>query len=106
MDNLFDQIIKHISNNDLRISEHGYDELADDGLSAREVVSGVPHGIIVEEYPDYPKGPCILLLQKDRLDNPIHVVWGIPKSYDAPAVLITAYRPNPELWDETFLRRR
>ncbi len=40
MDNLFDQIKKHISNNDLRISEHGYDELADDGLSVREAVSG------------------------------------------------------------------
>ncbi len=64
------------------------------------------NGIVVEEYPDFPKGPCILLLQKDHLDKPVHVVWGIPKGYDGPAVLITAYRPNPELWDETFLRRR
>ena len=41
---------------DVRISEHGYDELADDGLSAREVLNGIQEAVIVEEYPDYPKG--------------------------------------------------
>lgn len=43
---------------DVRISEHGDDELAEDGLSAREVLAGIPEAILVEEYPDVPKGPC------------------------------------------------
>lgn len=42
---------------DVRISEHGYDELAEDGLSAREVLGGVPEAILIEEYPEFPKGP-------------------------------------------------
>ena len=67
---------------DVRISEHGYDELAEDGLTAREVLSGVPKAVVVEEYPDYPKGPCVLFLQKDRIGAPIHAVWGIPKEHD------------------------
>lgn len=47
---------------DVRISEHGYDELAEDGLSVREVLSGVPEAVVVEEYLNYPKGPCVLFL--------------------------------------------
>lgn len=91
---------------DVRISEHGYDELAEDGLTAREVLGGVVEAVVVEEYPNYPKGPCGLFLQKDRDGTPIHVVWGIPKGHDKPLVLVTAYRPNPRQWDETFMRRR
>ncbi len=91
---------------EVRISEHGYDELADDGLSAREVLDGSQEGVVVEQYPDYPKGPCVLVLQRDRTGEPIHVVRGIPSGQDKPAVLVTAYRPNAQRWDKTFTRRR
>src|SRR5690606_14292489 len=99
-----DQVRALINAGDVRISEHGYDELANDALTAREVLNGIQHAIVIEEYPNYPKGHCALFLQKDKMDTPIHVVWGIPKGYDKPAVLITAYRPDPERWDETFTR--
>ncbi|CAM9939295.1 unnamed protein product, partial [Chrysoparadoxa australica] len=95
-----------IRNGDVRVSEHGYDELSRDGLSAREVLAGVPQAIVVEEYPDFPKGPCALFLQADRAGAPIHVVWGIPQGHDKPVVLITAYRPDPARWDEAFMQRR
>ena len=91
---------------DVRISEHGYDELAEDGLTAREVLADVKEAVVVEEYLNYAKGPCILLLQKDRAGKPIHVVWGIPKGHDKPVVLVTAYRPDPGRWDKTFTRRQ
>jgi len=91
---------------DVRISEHGYDELSEDGLMAREVLAGVKEAVVVEEYLNYAKGPCVLLLQKDRAGEPIHVVWGIPKGHDKPVVLVTAYRPDPGRWDKTFTRRR
>ena len=100
------QIIKLVERGLLHISEHGYDELAEDGLSAREVVSGTDEAVIVEDYPDFHKGPCVLVRQRDRNGQPIHVVWGIPKGYTEPAVLVTAYRPDPRLWDHSFLRRR
>ena len=95
-----------VSSGEVRISEHGYDELAEDSLTAREVLGGIVDAAVVEEYPNYPKGTCVLLLQKDKFGSPIHVVWGIPKGHDKPVVLITAYRPDPELWDESFTRRR
>ena len=95
-----------VSAGEVRISEHGYDELVEDSLTAKEVLGGIVDATVIEEYPNYPKGPCALLLQKDKTGSPIHVVWGIPKGHDKPAVLITAYRPDPKRWDESFTRRR
>lgn len=106
MSDFIEAIKNLIHTGDIRISEHGYDELAEDGLTAREVIGGMNEAILIEEYPDYPKGPCALFLQKDQVGRPIHVVWGIPKGYDKPAVLITAYRPDPNRWDNTFTQRQ
>ena len=95
-----------ISAGEVRISEHGYDELARDGLTARELLGGIQESVVIEEYLNYPKGPCVLFLQKDHSGEPIHIVWGIPKGHDKPVVLVMAYRPDPKRWDENFLRRR
>lgn len=106
MSRIFEKIRMLISAGDVRISEHGYDELIEDGLSAREVLGGVHEAILVEEYLGFAKGPCALFLQKDRMGRPVHVVWGIPKGHEKPVVLVTAYRPDPLRWDETFTQRR
>lgn len=106
MSDFIDRVRDLLRTGDVRISEHGYDELAEDGLTAREVIAGVKEAVVVEEYLNYAKGPCVLLLQKDRAGEPIHVVWGIPKGHNKPVVLVTAYRPDPGRWDITFTRRR
>ena len=101
----FDTIQRLVAAGDVRISEHGYDELANDGIAAREVLNGVSAAKLVEDYPEFGKGPAVLVLQSDAGDKPLHVVWGIPKGHTGPAVLITAYRPDPTLWSSDFLRR-
>ena len=106
MSKTLENIQRLIHEGEVRVSEHGYDELSADGLLAREVVEGAVEAIVVEDYPDYPKGPCVLVLQRDKQNQPIHVVWGIPKGHDSPAVLVTAYRPDPALWVNDFLRRQ
>ena len=66
---------------EVRISEHGYDELSADGLTVREIVAGIADAELIEDYPTYPKGPSVLVLQHDAAGKPVHVVWGIPKGY-------------------------
>jgi len=80
--------------------------MAADGILAGEAIEGAEVATVVEDYPDYFKGPCTLVLQRDRGGNPIHVVWGIPREQTSPAVLVTAYRPDPMRWTDDFLRRK
>ena len=91
---------------EVRISDHGWEELEADEISVRDVVSSLDSALAVEDYPEFGKGPSVLALHHDREGNPVHVVWGIPKGHTSPAVLVTAYRPDPERWDASFMRRR
>jgi len=106
VERIFEHILQLIDKGQVNISDHGYDELAADNLFVREIIESVKRDKIIEEYPDFHKGPCILILQEDRNGSPVHVVWGIPKGKTSPAVLITAYRPDPDLWEPDNLRRK
>ena len=81
-------------------------ELAADDILLADVIAGINAAITVEEYPMFAKGPCVLALQRNDENRPLHVVWGIPKDHASPAVLVTAYRPNPEQWSSDFRTRR
>ncbi len=106
MSDLLANIHELVRKGQVNISDHGYDELAADGLFARDIISSIKEAKIVEEYLDYPKGPCLLVLQRNPEGQPVHVVWGIPKGKTSPAVLVTAYRPDPQRWEEGFMRRK
>lgn len=74
-------------------------------LFVAEIVKGLANGLVIEDYPDFHKGPAILVLQKDGQGCPVHVVWGIPRNASRPAVIVTAYRPDTKLWSKDFRRR-
>jgi hypothetical protein len=91
---------------EVSISVHAYHELAADGILARDVIVGLSGAKVLEDYPEYPKGPCLLVLQRDPEGMPIHAVWGIPRGRTTPAVLVTAYRPDATRWTADFEKRK
>ncbi len=105
MSETLERILELVDRRQILISSHGYDELAADGILVRDLVTAIAKAVMIEDYPDYHKGSCVLVLQEDSLGKPIHVVWGIPKGKSSPAVLVTAYRPDPKRWSSDFLRR-
>lgn len=95
-----------VASGDVLVSAHGYDELMADDILARDALGGVAEARLVEDYPDFPKGPSCLVLERDQQGRPIHVVWGIPRGAARPAVLVTAYRPDPARWTVDFMKRK
>ena len=65
MGTMLEQILALVSSGQVRVSAHGYDELAQDGIRVKEAVAGLSAAVLVEDYPAYPKGPCILVLQRE-----------------------------------------
>ncbi len=94
-----------IKRGEVEVSLHGFRELAADEILLEDVTGGVGAAIVVEDYPTAKRGPSVLVLQRDRDDNSLHVLWGVPKDRESPAVLITAYRPDPNRWSADFTRR-
>ncbi len=90
----------------VRVSDHGFDELRKDGILPTDAVAGILTAKSIEDYPDRARGPSVLTLQRDANGRPIHVVCAISAGEVGPAVLVTTYRPDPALWDEEFERRK
>ena len=77
MSSTLEQIRTLVARGEARVSLHGLEELAADAVRVRDVVAGAATALVVEDYPDYPKGRCCLVLQRDGTKRPIHVVWAI-----------------------------
>jgi hypothetical protein len=92
-----------VLSNDVEVSEHGYEELGNDDIIANEVFAGIATAIAIEEYRERHR---VLALQYDLAGRPMHVVWAVPATERRPAVLVSAYGPDPKLWDSDFKRRR
>ena len=103
---VFNKIKALVEAGKVLVSAHGYDELAADDIFFSDIIERLTGAEIVEDYPVAAKGPSVLVLQHDSDGRPVHVVWGIAKASDGPAVLITAYRPDPARWSGDFKERR
>ena len=90
---------------EILVSRHGLGKLDTENIFLGAIISDVGSAATVEDYPDAMRGPTVLVLQQDQNGQPMHVLWGIQKGTTSPAVLITAYRPDPLLWSADLMRR-
>ena len=66
------------------VSRHGFRELAADDIVAEDAIDGVASAILIEDYPTSRKEPSVLVLQRDRNNQPIHVMWVSPRRPERP----------------------
>jgi hypothetical protein len=99
------KIIALVRADDWRASDHAVLRMEEHAIIATDLVDSIASAEVIEDYPIYHAGPCSLLLQSDR-DGPVHVLWGLKLGTDRPAVIITAYRPNPKQWHDDNRTRK
>lgn len=97
MSETFQKIKMLVGNEDVRISDHGYRQIQDRAFVFEHLLASVAKAELVEDYPDFHKGPSVLMLTIIDGEE-VHMVWGIPKGQDRPTWLVTAYRPDPAEW--------
>jgi hypothetical protein len=56
MNEIFERVLRLIERGEVIISDHGYDELAEDNIFVRDIMTRVSDAIVIENYPGYPKG--------------------------------------------------
>jgi hypothetical protein len=69
------------------------------------VVEGTLIARVVEDYPNDPRGPSVLILIADSGGLPVHAQWGIANGRDIVS-LVTVYRPDPLEWMDDLVTRR
>lgn len=98
-------IIEAIRGNRIRITDHADEEAENDRLTFDEVFYSVLYGEIIEGYPNDKPYPSCLIYGHAFAGDPIHSVWAYNEQ-NQWAVLITVYRPDPNLWINWKERRK
>ena len=93
----FAKIQAAVLTEDWRVSAHALQRLTKRDILGSELADTIGAGEVIEDYPTYHAGPSVLVLQHDHR-GPVHVLWGLATGTDAPAVIVTAYRPDPQHW--------
>ncbi len=73
-------------------------------IEAEEIEEAIFNGMIIEPYPDDPRGPSCLIMGFSNQNRPLHVLCG--KIEDNEILIITAYEPDPYEWEEDWMRRK
>ena len=73
-------------------------------IKSEEVISTLKKGETIKNYPDDKPYPSQLLLGWYN-ENPIHVVVAYNKD-EHEAIIITTYRPNPNIWESDYRSKK
>jgi len=87
-----------------RLTLHAEIERDADQISMIELEEGLlyNHSEIIEDYPEDPRGHSFLILGVMKKEQVIHALCSI---YEETLIVITLYRPDPDLWIDWKKRR-
>ncbi|MFP4028036.1 MAG: DUF4258 domain-containing protein [Candidatus Brocadiia bacterium] len=88
----------------LVFSAHAIKRMFEREITEEDVRDILQTGEIIAEYPDDPPYPSFLVLGFLR-NNPLHVVFAHDRETKT-GIVVTVYRPAPDLWGDGFRSRR
>lgn len=88
------------------VSMHAQQERLEEDLDVVDIEEAIRNGVVLEDYPDDPRGPSCLILGY-AAGRPIHLVVGWARERESgrriPRV-ITVYEPQPPKWVDPRMR--
>jgi len=96
-----DEIRDKIKNGQYGFSDHAVKRMIKRSILRQEVETVISEGEIIEEYPHDKYFPSCLVCGKTEAGRDLH----IQVSYPPVVVVITAYEPDPEEWENGRNRR-
>lgn len=87
----------------IAITEHARRRLVERGISVDDIIQCIDTGEIIKQYEDDKPFPSCLVLGAAVNEVYIHVVVSHDREW---IYLITAYRPDPDIWEPDFRTKR
>ena len=87
-----------------RISFTHTEKLRERKIEIAELEEALSIGEVIEAYLDDPRGPSCLILGFTHQGRPLHIVCGDLE--EVRILVITAYEPSSEQWEEDWKSRR
>ena len=87
----------------IAITEHARIRLYERNININDIVNGISTGEIIKQYEDDKPLPSCLILGVSVKSEYIHIVVSCDTDF---IYLITAYFPNPNMWENDFKTRK
>lgn len=87
----------------LTYRKHAIIRMFERGISDEDIRAVLLSGEVIAAYPNDEPFPSQLVLGRAR-GKPLHVLIAQPE--DDHMIVITAYQPDPKLWESDFKRKR
>lgn len=88
----------------IRFSRHAFERLFARDIPPEAIARIVREGETIASYPEDKPFPSVLLLGFEK-GGPVHVVVARNPTTGI-CIVVTVYRPDPELWSDNFRTRR
>ena len=98
-----EKISRLIEAEEINWSQHILERMHKRKIRIDDILKAVKNGEIIEKYPDDDPYPSCLVLGYTENDESIHVVCALAKNN---LIMITAYHPSKEEWEDDFKTRR
>lgn len=87
----------------IAITEHARSRLYERNITIDDIINGINTGEIIKQYEDDKPLPSCLILGFSVNAEYIHIVVSCDTNF---IYLITAYFPNPDIWENDFKIRK